>query len=300
MKADYHLAVLAAQQAGYLSRQQIDEHGLTAAAVKWRVKAGTLRVVRKGLFRVDGIGGNYRALIRGAMAILPDPTVSHESAAEIHGIPFVPRRRSVVTVHQRTTHDFPGVQVHRSLDMIEEHRQLVDSIWTTTPARTLNDLAAVLHPQALRNAMDDSLASQLVSIGEVQRVFDQVARRGRAGCGEMRKVLNERIGSELVSASRLERLGMKVFALGGLPTPIWQYPAPWDHEKRIDFAWPQLCVACECDSRRWHTRVEDFQRDRDRDNLSLVHGWRVFRFTWDDFRRRSGLVIAQLQAALAA
>lgn len=300
MKADYDLAALAAKQAGYLSRQQIDEHGVSEAAIRWRVEDGTLLVVRKGLYRVEGMTGDYRALIRGAMAILPNPTVSHESAAEGYGIPHIPRKRAVVTVHGRTTHFFPGVQVHRSLDLIDEHRQLVDSLWTTTPARTLNDAAAVLHPQALRLATDDSLARGIVSIEEVQKVFDQVARRGRTGSGEMRKLLEERVGSAIISASRLERIAMNVFDLGGLPRPIWQYPAPWDNEKRIDFAWPHVRVGCECDSRRWHTRVTDFQRDRERDNLSLIHGWRIFRFTWDDFIKRPDLVITQLRAAVGA
>jgi len=300
MKAEYHLAALAAKQAGYVSRQQLDQHGMTEAAIRWRVDQGTLLVVRKGLYRVKGMTGDYRALIRGAMAILPDPTVSHESAAEVYSIPHVPRKRAVVTVHGRTTHSFPGVQVRRSLDLIDEHRQLVDYLWTTTPARTLNDVAAVLHPQALRLAADDSLARGIVSIDEIQRVFDRVARRGRTGSGEMRKFLDERVGSDMVRASRLERIGMDVFDRGGLPRPIWQYPAPWNNEKRIDFAWPHVCVGCECDSRRWHTRVSDFQRDRERDNLSLIHGWRVFRFTWDDFTIRPHLVIAQLRVALGA
>ena len=298
MKTDYQLAALAVSQAGYLSRRQIDEHGLSEAAIRARVGNGTWNVVQKGLYRVEGVSGNHKALIRGAMGILPSPTVSHESAAEIHAIPHVPRKRAVVTVHGRTTHVFPGVQIHRSLDLVAEHREQVDSLWTTTPARTLVDSAAVLHPKALRLAVDDSLARNLVSIEDLQQVFNQVARRGRTGCGEMRKVLDERLGSDLTKASRLEKVGLTVFEAGGLPRPIWQYPAPWDHEKRIDFAWPHVCVGCECDSRRWHTRVSDFQRDRERDNLSLIHGWRIFRFTWEDFTKRPDLVIAQLRSVV--
>ena len=60
-----------------------------------------------------------------------------------------------------------------------------------------------------------------------------------------------------------------------------------------------MCVGCECDSRRWHTRVADSQRDRERDNLLLIHGWKIFRFTWDDFTTRPHLVIAQLRVVLA-
>ncbi|MGH8926049.1 MAG: type IV toxin-antitoxin system AbiEi family antitoxin domain-containing protein [Acidimicrobiia bacterium] len=300
MRIDYELAALATSQAGYLSREQADGLGMSDSSVQRRVKNGTWIVVRKGLYRVQGVIGDYKALLRGAAAILPDATISHESAAEAHGIPYIARGKAVVTVHPRTTHDFPGVAVHRSLDLVSAHRQLVESVWTTTAARTLVDSAAVLRPKALELAVDDSLARGLVGIEELQQVFEQVARRGRTGCAAMRKLIGERVGDDTVSASRLEKLGLGVFERGGLPRPIWQYPAPWNRESRIDFAWPHFCVGCECDSRRWHTRVADFQSDRDRDNLSLLHNWRIFRFTWYDFTKRPEFVITQLREAMAA
>lgn len=150
MKTDYELAALATSQAGYLGRAQIDELGLSGSAIRRRVANGTLIVIRKGLYRVEGIGGDHKALLRGAMAILPTPTVSHESAAEAYGIPYIARGKAVVTVHARTTHDFPDVLIHRSLDLVDDHRQMIDSMWTTNPARTLADAAAVLHPRAWR------------------------------------------------------------------------------------------------------------------------------------------------------
>jgi hypothetical protein len=116
----------------------------------------------------------------------------------------------------------------------------------------------------------------------------------------MRKILGDRVGAELVEATKIERVGLSVFDSGGLPRPVWQFPAPWDRAKRIDFAWPHARVGCECDSRRWHTRVNDFQYDRDRDNLALLHNWKIFRFTWQDFTQRPGFVIEQLRTALAA
>jgi hypothetical protein len=250
---------------------------------------------------VNGISGDRKGLLRGATAILPGrATVSHESAAETHGIPYIAKGRAVVTVHARTTHDFPGVKIHRSLDLDDDHRQVIDSLWTTTPARTLNDLAAVLHPESLARALDDSLARKLVLIDDVEHVFSQVARRGRTGCGVMRRLLEARIGDDMILASRLEKLGLSVFERGGLPRPHWQYPAPWNPDRRIDFAWPHVCVGCECDGRRWHSRLADFQSDRERDNLSLSHNWRIFRFTWQDFTQRPDRVITQLREAIGA
>lgn len=114
----------------------------------------------------------------------------------------------------------------------------------------------------------------------------------------MRELINERIGDEMVKATRMEKVGMALFERGGIPRPEWQYPAPWDPMKRIDFAWPWCCVGCEADSRRWHSRVNDFQTDRDRDNLALTHNWRIFRFTWDDFTKRPEFVLNQLRSAI--
>ena len=298
MKSDYDLAVIASTQGGYLGHGQLQEHGLSEKAIEQRVHNGALIRVRKGLFKVDGIDGDYKGLLRGAMAILPEPTISHESAAELHAIPYIQRRKAVVTVHARTTHTFPGVQIHRSLDLLPEHRQKIDSLWITNPARTLVDAAAVLHPKALRSAVEDSLARKLVLYEELEKIFLQVARKGRTGAGEMRKLLGYLAGTDMKTASQLEHLGMRVFENGGLPLPVWQYPAPWNPDHRIDFAWPHVCVGCECDSRRWHTRVSDFQRDRDRDNLSLIHNWRIFRFTWDDFANRPEYVVEQLRMAI--
>ncbi|HEX5722373.1 MAG TPA: hypothetical protein VFZ06_06445 [Acidimicrobiia bacterium] len=301
MRNDYEVARFASIQAGYLGHNQVEALGFSKSAIKHRVDTGLWVAAGRGLYRVNGITGGHKDLLRAATSILPgNPTVSHESAAEIHGIPYLPRGMSVVTVHARTTHDFPGVRIHRTLDLVDEHRQLIESMWTTTPARTLNDLPAVIHPNAMALALDDSLARKIVQVEEVERVFNQVARRGRDGCGVMRKLLEERVGDELITASRLERLGFRVFERGGLPRPFWQYPAPWDPDRRIDFAWPHVCVGCECDGRRWHTRVADFQNDRNRDNLSLSHNWRIFRFTWEDFNKRPEFVIEQLRNAIAA
>ena len=293
------MGALAGSQAGYLSSQQAADHGLTPAAIRWRVEQGLWTPVRNGLYQVTGVSGDWRGLLRGAIAILPDAVISHESAAEIHGIPFVPPGRAVVTVHARTTHCYPGVTVHRSLDVLPDHIAMVDGLKVTSIARTLIDLPAVWRKGRVARAMDEMLASGRVRIEELVSVFDETARPGRTGSRVSRELLSERIGDELVSASRLERVGMDLFEQGGLPRPEWQYPAPWDPDERIDFAWPRWFAGVEGDGRRWHTRVSDFERDRRRDRLSLLHRWTILRFTWFDFTKRPEEVLAQVRQLLA-
>ena len=172
------------------------------------------------------------------------------------------------------------------------------SIWTTTVARTLVDVASVLSRRATARSLDDALSAGRVTIGEVEEVFRATARRGRTGSALMRSLLEERTGSELASATEIERVGMRVFVDGGLPRPVFQFPAPWNCDHHIDFAWPAFCVGCEADSRRWHTRVDQFQSDRDRDNLALIHRWRILRFTWPDFTKRPEYVVRLVRQAL--
>jgi len=298
MKRDLELGALAASQASYISSRQAAEHGLTPAAIRWRIQQGLWTPARNGLYQVTGVTGDLRGLLRGAIAILPDAAISHQSAAEIHGIPFIPPGKAVVTVHARTTHCYPGVTVHRSLDLASDHITVVDGLRVTSIARTLNDLTAVCKKGMVARAMDEMLSSGRVRIEELVSVFEETARPGRTGSKASRELLDERVGDELVSASRLEQVGMDLFQRGGVPRPEWQYPAPWNPDERIDFAWPWWFAGVEGDGRRWHTRVADFERDRRRDRLSLLHRWTILRFTWLDFTKRPDEVLAQVHQLL--
>lgn len=55
---------------------------------------------------------------------------------------------------------------------------------------------------------------------------------------------------------------------------------------RIDIAIPRSKLAIEVDGWEWHGKHKgDFQRDRERQNLLTLHGWRILRFTAGDVRR---------------
>jgi len=177
MQRDFELGALAARQASFISGRQAAEHGLTPAAIRWRIEEELWTRVRNGLYQVNGVAGDLQGLLRGALAILPNAAISHESAAELHGIPMIPKGKAVVTVHARTTHGFPGVTVHRSLDLAADHIVTIDDLRSTNVARTLVDLAAVCRKGMVARAMDEMLASGGVRIDELVAVFDETALR---------------------------------------------------------------------------------------------------------------------------
>jgi len=69
----------------------------------------------------------------------------------------------------------------------------------------------------------------------------------------------------------------------GLPEPVRQYVVGG---VVLDFAYPHLRLGIEADSRTWHGGRLDVQRNTDKANVLVAHGWRVLRFTWSDVRRR--------------
>jgi hypothetical protein len=87
----------------------------------------------------------------------------------------------------------------------------------------------------------------------------------------------------------------------GIGTVVWQAPLPfWPRGgARCDglaVDWPLIL---EADGRAWHTRVEDFDRDRWRDNLANVHGYDVMRFTYNQLTRHLGMCRSLLVAYVA-
>jgi very-short-patch-repair endonuclease len=55
---------------------------------------------------------------------------------------------------------------------------------------------------------------------------------------------------------------------------------------RIDIALPASRLAIEVDGWEWHGKHKgDFTRDRERQNLLTLHGWRILRFTAGQIRK---------------
>lgn len=70
---------------------------------------------------------------------------------------------------------------------------------------------------------------------------------------------------------------------------------------RIDIAFPEHRLALESDGWAYHGRfLGDFVRDRERQNLLCIHGWRVLRFSAGMVRRNLDEQLRLIDIALAA
>lgn len=188
--------------------------------------------------------------------------------------------------------------VHRTDDLGRNHVTNVSGIQVTTPARTLLDLAAPLHPKQHSKVTQEALASQIVTLSQLQQVLGDVARRGKPGVAVMRAFLDGGIDGVLARATALEQKGRAVLRLFGFTDPTPQYSPPWNKDRFFDDAYVEEGIAIEWDSRRWHSRVDDFDNDRRKDAEAVSHGWVVLRFTWKDVTEDPGSIGERLRSTL--
>lgn len=67
------------------------------------------------------------------------------------------------------------------------------------------------------------------------------------------------------------------------PQPEWPFAATEGRRFRMDYAWPDVKVAIECEGGVWsrgsHGRGTGIMRDMEKGNLAAVMGWTVIRRT---------------------
>ena len=74
---------------------------------------------------------------------------------------------------------------------------------------------------------------------------------------------------------------------------------PESRVAEMDFAEKSLRIAIEVDGRAFHSDRRSFEHDRRRQNLLVLDGWLVLRFTWEQITRDPGGVVACIRAAVA-
>jgi len=296
MNPEFRILQIAQAQGGVVRRDQALDAGYSARRIQRRVEAGIWAPVNRAGYRLLEVPGRI-ALARAAAAVLPRSTVSHFSAAAIHNIPLVPTDSVSVTVDASGTHEFPGVTVFRSLDLQPSQVVTLREMPVTSIPRTAVDLAACLSRPHLSVVVDEILAGQMCGMSELSATLTSVARRGRKGVANMRKVIDEH-SDRLERGSPLEVDGYRLLFEAGFVDFKTEFAIPWDPTRRFDVAFPDRRVAIEWDSRRWHTQKLAFQTDRERDRQAHEHGWRILRFTWDDVHQTPDSVVDSLRSVL--
>lgn len=298
---DDDIATLANRQHGVFSTSQAADAGAGRGARRHRLASRRWLPVTPTVMALPGAPPTReQRLFVGLLANGPGTAVSHRAAATLHGLPgfgeswfeyLRPRRR-----HQPQA---VGI-VHETIRLEEADVRTVDGFRVTTMARTLLDLAAVIHPRRLERAMDNALLAGLVAVVALTEVLRRLGGRGRAGTIAFRLALEERATGYVPPESELEARFLRLLARAGLPIPVRQQSLGDDRViGRVDFVYPDRRLIIELDGRRWHDAHLVWESDRVRDNALVAAGWRVVRITWHQLTRQQPETVRLLRRLLA-
>lgn len=219
--------------------------------------------------------------------------VSHESAASLWRLPGFP----IGALHvSRKTGRSTLSTVHRT-HLPERHVWRVERIPVTTPARTIFDLAGVLHPGRTERALDNALARRLTTVAGLSQVTEELARQGRPGSSVMRRLLADRAGAYIPPESNLEARFHAVAKDAGLSLVRQQNVGGDEWIGRVDFLDPQKRLVVEIDSDLHHTSALDEAADVRRDAAMAEAGFTVIRIKEHDLWHRPGEVVRRLLAS---
>jgi hypothetical protein len=296
------LADIARRQHGVFTRAQALEAGLTRHQLQHGTATTRYERIAPGVYRLAGTPPSWHQSVVTAVLAGGDGAVaSHRSAAVLWGLDGVRAGTPEVSVpRHRRRQERAGLRVHESTDLELAEPHLRQGVRTTGIERTLIDLAAVVGPKRLTQAVDDAIRRRLTTWPQLAKVRARHSRRGRNGVGILRSLLDERFGTTIPD-SWFGRLVADLLVDAGLPGPVVEYDVRGRGGRwiaRVDLAYPDARVAIELDSKRHHLHEAAFEADRPRQNAMELAGWTVLRFTWAFYSHHPMRLCAEVDTAL--
>jgi very-short-patch-repair endonuclease len=298
---DRIISNLAAEQHGAIARHQLLALGVLPRTIRRWGARGRLQAVAADVYIVGGTPATWRQrLMVATLSQGPMAVASHRAAAHLWGLLDRDDPRPEVTAprHLRRHRD---VIVHESSKLPVEHVTRVDGIPTTSVARTLIDLCAVIRPAQASLAYDAAVRRRLVTPAAVDDAIGRIASRGRPGIRLARLLTERRLAGHVPGASTFEDLVFELLVAHGLVGAVRNHVV---HDEEgpleIDIAYPESKVGVEPDGRDAHLSEMAFVWDRDKQSRLAALGWTVLRVPWDTYRRRPQFIVRKVRQVLEA
>lgn len=291
---DRVIAEIAARQRTIVSAEQLYARGITKRAIEWRVRAGRMHVVFRGVYSVGC--GELPRLAREQAALLAvgeHAFLSHDTAAGIWGLARTLPRVVEVSVVGRYRGSSEGIRVHRiqKIDRREVKRE--QDLWVSSPARAVLEIAATATHKQLTGAIDEGLAKRLFTPG----ALDEVLKRHRPcrGAARLAAILGDPTATA-ISRSKREKALLRLIRDAGLPMPETNVPFG---RFELDFYWRREGLVVEVDGETFHRGPGAVRNDREKDLAVKAANLEMRRFTADHILERPWMVVATIAGELA-
>lgn len=291
------VARIAESQGGSLWRRQLAEAGVASRTISRMLETGRLVELYPRVYRFGGWPLGREERVRAATQWGgEDAVASHRCAARLLGLSIRSEVIEITTPRKARPPD--GIVVHCGwIDPID--RRMVRGIPTTSVARTLLTIGAVIPPSLVEKLMDEALIGGKVKMAELVDVLMREGGHGVRGVTTFRNLLAKRINLPETIMTKLERRLGTIFTEYRLPRAVPQFEVLLGERRLvIDFAYPDRKIAIEGDGHQFHLSRRDRERDLERQNLLLIEGWLVLRYTWEKVTKHRREVADSIRAAL--
>ncbi len=280
-------------QNGLMRRADLGDLGVTSNEIDWRIKTGRMDVAHPGVYHLNSTPATWKtAVLAGVMAAGPDALASHRCAAVLWGFDAVHGRVIEVTVPYAESPEPSGVVLHRTRR--SNPAAIVESIPTTTPERTLFDIAPMLPARVLEKAGRSAVHLGLTTVDRIDLAIAKFGGRGVSGTKRMRWLLGAIANDQSGSVSEIDL--KYVIWKAPIPRPIQQLriTLPDKTHAYPDFSWPDVMKIVEVDGFGAHGTPEQLQNDLKRQNALMELGWQIRRFTATEVRDDPGQVRSEI------
>jgi very-short-patch-repair endonuclease len=290
---------MASRQLGLVTRAQCLKAGLSRTAISRRLNNGGLVRVHAGVYRLPGAPVTWRQSLLAAIYWAGDvAAASGKAAAIVHRFPGI--LDAPVEISGRKRMRAPvGIAYHEVKTMHPSDVCELDGIRTTTPARTVVDLAGVIKGALLGRIIDDLLRRRLISLDGLAATVERAGRTAK-GRRSLIDAVRAREGKGGPPHSEVERRLYRLIINAGLPVPVRQFRIRIGSRHAYpDCAYPHFKIAIEADGYEWHEgRKSSWDHDRERDRLLKQQGWKVLRFSWEEIYFHRDYVVAEIRKAM--
>jgi very-short-patch-repair endonuclease len=265
------------------------DHPELRGAIQWRMRTGELKAVLPGVYAPAATADSTATRMAAVGRWDADAVLTHEAAAAATFWPglAVPVVRCVVRHHRAQQ---PGYVFSRG-SIPPELIWSRNGVRLASPALTALDLCEPLGGVAI----DHALRTRSTTLVLMRRALTLTP--GRTGNRLRRQLLLDSRDEPWSEAERqIHRL------LRGARITGWQANQPVRLGQVTvypDVLFRRLQLVIEIDSREFHTDPKVFESDRHRQNLLVLHGWRVLRVTWQMIQSDPDRVIAMVREAMA-
>jgi hypothetical protein len=215
--------------------------------------------------------GRWLAAVR---ACGPNAFLSHGPAAQLQWL--LDRRERLalhVSLSDRCRRKLPGIVIHRPRSLPPEDTTTFLRVPTTTPTRTIWDLASHLTPQRLRRMLEKAEQKGKLQRGRLAELLAASPRH--KGAGAIRSLLARCPRPAAEVRSELEELLREICSEHDVPLPVSNAPL-LGYE--VDFLWEDARLVVEADGDD-HLTPSQRDRDNERDAVLARAGFLVRRYS---------------------